>query len=310
MALQAHVVECFDNKIAAQTVLFAHEQSVGFTILYRFNGRLLADDAGAEHRILVDAHHRVDDLLGAAGIADAEARHGIGLGKSVQKDRALLHFGQRSDADVFALECQLGIDFVGDNDEVMALNDVRNILQFRPAHRAAGGIGRKIQNHRLGFGRDRFFNRLSRDGKPVFRSARYRHSHSMRHRDAGRIAHVTWLMINDFVARIDNGAEGDIHRLADTDGDQNFAFVIVRDVEVFFEADADRLAQLGQSEVGGVARSSALQGVNGGFTNMPRGDEIRLADPQGDDVLHSLDDVKKIANARARYRAHVVGNTL
>ena len=41
---------------------------------------------------------------------------------------------------------------------------------------------------------------------------------------------------------------------------------------------------------------------------MPRRGEVRLADSQRDDIVHGLDDLEKIANARARNVAHVVGN--
>jgi hypothetical protein len=43
-----------------------------------------------------------------------------------------------------------------------------------------------------------------------------------------------------------------------------------------------------------------FEGVNGCFANVPRRDEIRLADTEGDDALLTLDDVEEFADAGAR----------
>src|SRR5437899_10965196 len=51
VAFKAHAVERVHDVIAAQPVLVAHLDRVGLPMLDRFEGGLLADNAGAEHRV-------------------------------------------------------------------------------------------------------------------------------------------------------------------------------------------------------------------------------------------------------------------
>ena len=81
------------------------------------------------------------------------------------------------------------------------------------------------------------------------------------------------------------------------------------DVEKLFSTYfADGAAQFDQAEVRGVMRLALFQRVDGGFADVPGRVEIRLADAERDDVLHRLDDVEEIADARARDPAHVIGD--
>ena len=70
----------------------------------------------------------------------------------------------------------------------------------------------------------------------------------------------------------------------------------------------DRAAQSREPKIRGVASASALQGENRRLANVPRRREIRLPDAQRDDIVHRLDDFEKVANARARDVANVVGD--
>ena len=59
-----------------------------------------------------------------------------------------------------------------------------------------------------------------------------------------------------------------------------------------------------EAEIGSVAGPAPFQRVNGRLANVPGRDKIRLPHAEGDDILHALDDVKKIADARARDGGH------
>ena len=180
MAVQPHGVVGVDNVIAAQAELFLHLACRSGTVLERLDRGVLADDAGAEHGVLVDAHHRVDQFRRSAGVADAEAGHRVGLGKAVQKDRALGHPGQRRDADVFPLERQLGVNLVGDHQQVVPFGQAGDLHQHFAGHGAAGRIGRKIQNQRLALRRDDALDRLRRHGKAILGKTRHRHRNTVR----------------------------------------------------------------------------------------------------------------------------------
>ena len=308
LTLQAHLVEGMDDEIAAQPVLLAHLQSVGFAVLNGFERRFLADDARAEHRVLVDLHHRLDDLRRPAGVADAEAGHGIGLGKTVQKNRALQHPGQGGDADVLPLEGEFGIDLVSDHQQIVAPHDGGDLLQVGVGHGAAGRVGREIQHQRLAPGSDDLLDVLRANREAVFRLAGHSYGHAVRHGDAGRVTDVARFVINDLIARIDQRAERDIHGLAHADGDEDLVGWVVRQPEPPLQADGNGLAQFEQTEVGGVTGPALFQGKDGGFADVPRGDEIGFAHAKGDDILHALHEFEKIANARARDIADIAGD--
>ena len=61
----------------------------------------------------------------------------------------------------------------------------------------------------------------------------------------------------------------------------------------------DGLPEPEQAEIGGVTGFAAFQGIDGGFADMPGGDEIRLTHAQGNDARFPLDQFKKVADSGA-----------
>ncbi|MPM54681.1 hypothetical protein SDC9_101460 [bioreactor metagenome] len=58
--------------------------------------------------------------------------------------------------------------------------------------------------------------------------------------------------------------------------------------------------QLGHAGIGGILGKALLQGIYARVSDVPGGDEIRLADAQRNSVLHFLQNVKKPADTRGR----------
>ena len=299
VAGEAHLVEGVDDEIAADAILVAHVGGVGFAVLDGFEGGLLADDAGAEHRVLVDAHHGLDEFGRTAGVADAEAGHGVSLGKAVQEDGAFGHAGQRGDADMLALEGEFRIDLVGEDDEVVAADDVGDIQEFVAGHGAAGGIGGEVEHERLAARGDGAFEGRGGDGELVFGGAGNGDGDAVGQGDAGAVADVAGFVVDDFVAGIDDSAEGEVEGLGDADGDEDLGLGIVLDTEVPGDAGADGFAEGEEAEIGGVAGVAVFESVDGGFADVPRGDEVGFADAEGNDAFLALDDVEEFANAGA-----------
>src|SRR6266481_2974660 len=98
MALEPHLIEGPHDDVAPGAVLLAHFDGIRFTMLDGLEGGLLADDAGAEHRVLMNAHHRLDNRRLSAGVADTKSSHRVSLGKAVQENRPLPHPWQGRDA--------------------------------------------------------------------------------------------------------------------------------------------------------------------------------------------------------------------
>ena len=115
-------------------------------------------------------------------------------------------------------------------------------------------------------------------------------------------------MEEDFVAGIEQGAQGQVQRLGDADGYQDFGRAVVPDAKVLEDVAGDRFPEARKAEIGGVAGAAFLQGINGGLADVPWGIEVGLADAERDDVLHRLHDFEKVADARAGDVADVMGD--
>ena len=165
----------------------------------------------------------------------------------MQKNRALGHAGQRRDAGVLPLKGQLGVNLVGDHEQVVALGQAGDRLERLAGHRAAGGVGGEVQHERLGLGRDCLLDRLGGDGESVLGEARHGHRHAVGQRDAGRVADIARFVVNDLIAGIDDGPQRDVERLADADADEDLRLRVVAHAESPGDVAADGRTQLGQA---------------------------------------------------------------
>ena len=125
-----------------------------------------------------------------------------------------------------------------------------------------------------------------------------------------RIADVARLVIHDLVAGIDERAAGEVQPLADADGDDDFVFRRVADVEILLDVFVDGAAQFDEAEVGRVMCLALFERVDAGLADVPGRVEIRLADAKRDGVLHLGDDVKKVADAGLGQTGNVLGDEM
>ncbi len=93
-------------------VLAKHTLDVFLTRLERFDGGVLRGCGGGHHDVLVYTHHGVRDGRRGADPAEAPAGHGVGLREAAEQDGALLHPGQRREANVLDAVDQSIVDLV------------------------------------------------------------------------------------------------------------------------------------------------------------------------------------------------------
>jgi len=308
VAFESDLIEPAHNEVAATVVLIAHQFHRVFAAHERFDGGFLRDDGRTEHRVLVHLHHRLNERRRAARVTDAPAGHRERLGKSVQENRAFLHAGNARDARVHALKRQLGINFVAQHDEIFFHRELRDGFDLRAVARAAGGIARQVEHQNFAARLPCGAERVHGEREAVLRKRRHGHGDAVRERDARRIADVARLVIHHLVAGIDERAAGEVEAFADADGDDDFIFRRVDDVEILLDVFADGTAQFDEAEVGRVMRLALFERVDAGLADVPGRVEIRFADAERDGVLHLGDDVKKIADARLGQVDDVLGN--
>ena len=153
--MQAHIVEALYHQSAALVVFQPHFFNFGITLTHGHHSRILAGGGGRHNAALMDLGHCLDDRRRAAGIAKAPARHGVGLGKAVHHNGALLHAGQRCDRNmtIFAV-VQLGIDLIRKHHNVGAAQHLGNFFQMLLFHHSTRGVVGERQHQKLGFWRD------------------------------------------------------------------------------------------------------------------------------------------------------------
>ena len=212
--------------------------------------------------------------------------------------------GQADDARVRRVVGQLGVDLVGDDDQVALAGEGGDVLQVRPAHDGAGRVVREVEHQHLGAWRDLGFQHGAREAKAVLGARLDRHRHAVREEDRRAIGDVARLVVKHLVARVEQRPQRQVQRLADADRDEHLVVRVVFGAEVLADVAGQRAAQVEVAEVAGVMRRAAFEREDGGFAHVPGRVEVRLADAQADHVLHRRDDVEEVADARARDVAH------
>ncbi len=224
----------------------------------------------------------------------------------MQEDGAFTHFRQRGDGGVRVVVGELGVNLVGDDEQVVLAADRGDLLQFRTGHDAAGGIAREVHQQHFGPRRDRGTKRVGTQLELVFLTRADRHGLAMRERNARAVGDVARLVIKHLVAGIDHRAQRKIEAFGNAHRDENLRRRIVSQAVIGRDVLRDRFPQLHQAEIGRVAGLAAFERVDRRFADMPRGDEVGLADAERNDALHRLHDLEEVTDARARDIAHVV----
>ncbi len=160
--------------VAAALELGDHLGDLVLGAVVGFERGHLGDGAGVGGRVALDLGHAVDDLGRPGGEADPPARHGVGLGHAVDDDGlfpdVLAERGEARELEVVVDEA--GVDLVGDDVDVLALDDFRERQELVLGVGAAGRIGGVVEDDRLRRRRDRGLERLGRQQEAVLLASR------------------------------------------------------------------------------------------------------------------------------------------
>ena len=241
------------------------------------------------------------DLGRGAGEAHAPARHGERLAEPAEEHGALLHPGERGDRRVPAAVGELGVNFVGDDEKIVLFDERDDGFELLLRHDAARGVVGIGEDDRLGAGGDRLFERFGREDEAVLRAAADGHGRAAAQLHDGRVRDVGRVGDQDLIADVAHRAEGKIDALARPHRDDDVLGGIFHR-KALFQVPRDEGAQLLKPAVARVLREAALQRADARRTHLPRGDEVGLADAEGDGVGHMLDDVEIFADAAGLQR--------
>ena len=309
MAIEPGIVERAHQEIATLVVTRTHLLHSRRAVFECFERGVLAHDRCAEHRVLVNFHHRLDDRLRRAGITKAETGHGKRLGKSVKQNRALAHPGKRGDREVRLLVvAEFTVDLIGDHHQIVLDGELRNAFEVGPGGAGSSRVGREIEHQHPRTRRDGGGEVFRAQRKTVLSLGLNRHRNPMRHDDARAVGHIARLVIDHFIARVHQRAQGEIDGFGNAHGDQNLTRRIIADVKEILDIPRNRASQCQGAEVRGVGRLAFFQRINRRLANVPRRREIRLAHTQRNHIVAPLHQFKEIANPRTRDGGDVAGD--
>ena len=196
--------------------------------------------------------------------------------------------------------CQFAVDFIGEHQQVAAFDHLGHRFQIGASHDGARRIVRERKHQQLGAGRQLFLDLLRRQTEAVLRLRLNDHGNAARHAGQRSIADKAGLRDENLVARSQQRAEAQIDGFAAADRDKKFLVRIVFHLIMTVEPAGDLLPQLGKAAVRAVPRFAVLQRPDSLLPDMPGSHEIRLADGEGDHILHLVCNIKKLADPRGR----------
>ena len=248
--------------------------------------------------VLMHLEHDPGQLLRRADKAHAPAGHGERLREAVEHNRALAHTVDGGKTRVLQSAVgQLGVNLVGNDDDVRIPQHRRNGLEISFVHHRAGRIVGIGQYQRLGARRDGASQRVRRETELILLARDDRHGHAARKDHARAVRHIARVGQKHLVARLDQHAQRHVDALARADGHEHLGFRIIAHAEARAHIVAHGLAQLDQAGVGGVVRATLPQRVDRRVADRPLRAKVRLAHAQRNGVLHRAHDVKKLAYA-------------
>ncbi len=200
------------------------------------------------------------------------------------------------------------VDLVGDDEEVVPVDDLGDGGHHLAAHHGAGGVRRVADEERLGAGRDALLQVIGVEGEAVLGTRRHLRVRATGEENTREIGDVARIGAQHLVALIDDGGERDVQRFADAGGRDDLGAGVVVDAVQALQVARDGGAQLDEAIVGRVVGLAILDALDGGLANLVRGDEVRLAHAERDHALHAREEVKEAPDAGGGDGLDVLGD--
>lgn len=145
MAGEVHLCEGGGDEVTAAAVFGLHGGDGAVVIFEGFCGGALTGCWGGHDGILVKLGHIFGDFGWGAGVTDTEAGHGPSFGHTVEEDGTRLHLGDCDEGVVWGIVGQFGVDFVGEEEEVVLDTELRDFVDVVMGEDGAGGVTGEIE---------------------------------------------------------------------------------------------------------------------------------------------------------------------
>src|SRR5258706_503342 len=224
--------------------------------------------------------HRLQHVRGRTDVADAPARHRVGLRKPVHQHGALAHAWDLNHAGVHAAVDETAVNFVGEHEQIVALCDLSDLRELGALDYGAGRIVRVAQQDELAARHYRVLDLAGAHGEAVL-DMRARGGNRSAGEDHVRlVGDIARIRDDDLVVWIEQRAHGGVDAFANADRDHDLRRRVVGDTVATRDEVGDGLTQLERAVIGGIVRLAQLDGGNASLANVLGSDEIWLTDAQ------------------------------
>ena len=191
---------------------------------------------------------------------------------------------------------QAVVDLVAVDEEVVVDRDPGQLVLDGVRQDRAGRVARIAQEERLRARGDRRLDRRRVEREIVLEAGGDVADDPAREDDRRHVGNVRRFVEDHLVARIARRAQGKVDGLRGTDRDQDLVVRVVPDAVAAVEMGAECAPQLERAEVRGVVGPTLAQALDTGLDDNPGRVEIRLPNPEADDVVHRRQDVEEATN--------------
>ena len=270
-------VEPRDDEVAAGQILVVALLRVFFRAL---DGRV-GDDLSQQGRAqagLGEFHHGIAHVLVPGDdVADADAALGVPLGHGINDDHVLFDAFQVHGGDIRLVRiAELAIDLVGEEVQIVFLNDVAESVELFLRIEIARGVVRVADEDGPGLGGDDLLERLDvRKGEVVLDAGGDGEHVETGLCGEGQVVRVAGFHHDDLVARVHAGHEGHQQGFGAAGGDEH---VFGRDLDSETAVVSYKFLAERQIAVAGAVFKRGAVDVFQRIQGLLRSGEIRLAD--------------------------------
>ena len=257
------------------------------------DGRLLTDGSGVGSALALDFGHGCHQRRRAGGEADPPAGHGVAFRDPVENDGPFLDGrSQLGDAALpEAVVDDVFVNFIGDQQQVVVGCRGSQGLQLVPGVGGPGGVGGRVDDHRLRLFAQVLAQLLGGDFETLLLGGGDDHRHAAGQLDHRRVGNPVGRRNDHLVAGVEQGLGQVVEGVLAATGDDDL-LVFVLQLVFPDQLGPDRFFKFRNAGHRRVAGEAVLDGLDGGGLDVFRGVEIRLAGAEIDDIdaggLHGL----------------------
>ena len=276
-----HAVNCRDagsNVIASFGEFRKHCRNAGLVALNCRQRRELADRTRVGRLLTLQSRHRLGDVGRRKRPADSPAGHGVRLADPVNQNRFVLQARSNSgEGREFVVPVnEVLVDLVCNNDDVFFQNDVRQLTElFRRVH-ASRRVGRRAQQQRFCFGRNRRAQQFRRKPELIFLTSLDDYRDAAGEFNQFRIGNPVRSGNDNLVARIDGNGKRVVQSVLGAVGNDDVGRLVFQTVFCLVRR-GNRLAQRHNARRGRVSGFARLNRLESRLTDMFRRVEVRLS---------------------------------